>query len=270
MSLQDEIQTEIRSLKQSLSKIDRTLDAAPPGTLRLSPGRKGRTYFYIQYSDGNGNIQYEYLSNRNRKTIAELAQKSYYKKLRPLIVEECNQLETFLYSYRPDAKSRVFEQLCETRQGLVKPMYMPLKEIIRLWSFEEFLQRTDCMQQLRYATDRGEYVRTRSEAALANLLYSNRHRLLYRYEAALFTAEKDVEYPTFTILSTSDGKKYYWEHVILDNDSQYVNGFVRKINTYAKAGIYPGENLIITFESNDVPLDLHVARCLIKHYFVNR
>lgn len=270
MSLQDEIRKEISTLKQNLIKIDRAIDSAPSGTLRLSPGKNDKTYFYIQHADGQGNTQYEYLSTRDRRKIAALAQKNYYKKLRNVIVEECDRLEVFLKSYDPDAKHRVYSLLSPARQELVRPMYVSVDDTVNKWRSEHYLRYTDHPEQLRYVTDRGDRVRNSSDAALANLFHSHRHRLLYRYEAALSEQGGRACFPTFTLLRLADGQKYYWEHVILNGGPQRMDEFIQKLSVYYRLGIYPGENLIVTFESPGMPLDLHNVRLLLRHYFAYR
>lgn len=267
MSLFHDVLCELDSLKQNLIKIDRALDNAPEGTLRLSPGKNGKNYFYIQYSDDKGKIHYDYLSNKKQKLISSLAQKSYYRKLRPLISNECRQLEDFLKNYDPSAKGKVYSQMGTTRQELVRPMYLSVEDIVNEWLSEPIASRSDAPWELKYDTDRGEMVRCAAHAELANLFFSNRHKLLYRYEAPLTLSGGGVCYPTFTLLNLSTGQKKYWEHIVLNDSSQSIEELVHKMNMYCKANLYPGENLILTFDTPTVRLDTHVARLLVKHFF---
>lgn len=278
MSLQYEIETELEHLKQSLIEIDRAIQNAPAGSLRLSPKKNGTNYYYLQYNDGNGKTRYEYISNKKRRLIAALAQKSYYKKLRPVVSAECRQLEEFIKIYDPDAKDLIFTGLGEARQGLVRPMFLSVEDTVKQWSDQECNCKIDSQQysqqilskELKYTTDRGEKVRSAAEASLANLFYSNRHRLSYRYAVPVCLKDDYYICPTFSMISLITGEKYYWEHVVLTDSPQCLEELIRKLNTYVKMNIFPGENLILTFESPSMPLDIHTARLLVKHYFPYR
>ena len=43
---------------------------------------------------------------------------------------------------------------------------------------------------------------------------------------------------------------------------------VRKIDTYQKNGIYPGENLILTFETSDMPLSTRTIQEMVRRFLV--
>lgn len=270
MTLLDELQNELRSLKQNLINIDHALDSSPEGSLRLSPGKNGKTYFYIQYCNSSGKTRYDYISTRKHKTICTFAQKGYLKKLRPIIQAECERLEAFLEGYDPLAKGQVYSLLSPARQAFVTPIYLSVQNIVENWNTEHYEKLRDRPWELKHITDRGDLVRTSSEAHLANFFHNNRHRLLYRYEAALPLFDDCICYPTFTLISLETGKKYHWEHVSVSNGSQCLNEFIRKINMYVRAGYYPGENLIITFESFEMPLNMQVVRQLVLKLFPYR
>ena len=88
-----------------------------------------------------------------------------------------------------------------------------------------------------------------------------------RYERPL---ELEVEgksktvYPDFTILSKRIGKIIYWEHAGRMDDSYYVNDFVKKLNTYVMNGLLPGKDVILTYETQNNPLEIGVVKRMIK------
>ncbi len=51
------------------------------------------------------------------------------------------------------------------------------------------------------------------------------------------------------------------------DDSEYADRFVWKINAYIKEGYLPGKDLIITYETGKLPLDVAVVRKMVKEYF---
>ena len=52
------------------------------------------------------------------------------------------------------------------------------------------------------------------------------------------------------------------------DDVEYREGMVYKLNSYALAGIFPGEQLLATYETSETPLDTRVIRGLIEKYLL--
>ncbi|MBR5979194.1 MAG: ATPase, partial [Oscillospiraceae bacterium] len=59
----------------------------------------------------------------------------------------------------------------------------------------------------------------------------------------------------------------YLEHFGLMDDDEYRDNCFRKLDEYRINGIYPGKNLIMTFESSQNPLDIKGIRMMIKDIF---
>lgn len=79
-----------------------------------------------------------------------------------------------------------------------------------------------------YPTAKGDYVRSKSEVIIANLLYSS--GLEYEYEKELKHAH-GVMRPDFTI-KTPSGNTYYWEHLGMLGTEEYDNAWLFKKNIY--------------------------------------
>ena len=76
-----------------------------------------------------------------------------------------------------------------------------------------------------------------------------------------------VDYrPDFIVLNVRTRKEYYWEHLGMLDDSNYVDHSFRKIAIYEKNGLIPGENLILSFESASAPLDILLLKQLIQKF----
>lgn len=52
---------------------------------------------------------------------------------------------------------------------------------------------------------------------------------------------------------------------MMDNP-EYARAAIRKIESYEKNGIYPGENLILTFETRQNVLDFKIIEEMIDRY----
>ena len=51
-----------------------------------------------------------------------------------------------------------------------------------------------------------------------------------------------------------------------DQLAEYARAAIRKIESYEKNGIYPGENLILTFETQQNVLDFKIIEEMIDRY----
>lgn len=62
-------------------------------------------------------------------------------------------------------------------------------------------------------------------------------------------------YPDFTLLSADTYEEIYWEHDGRMDDAVYASNAVKKIKLYENNGIYVGERLILTFETQKMILN---------------
>ncbi len=116
-----------------------------------------------------------------------------------------------------------------------------------------------------YETRKGEMVRSKSEAILADMLYEL--GIPYHYEQELRLKDKKLRYPDFTLLKVKTREEIYLEHFGLLDDEQYRASCIDKLDEYRNSGIYPGKNLLITVESKDNPLDIGGTRKMLKDIF---
>ena len=52
------------------------------------------------------------------------------------------------------------------------------------------------------------------------------------------------------------------------DDPAYAKNAVKKLLSYSKNGIFPGENLILTFETEQTVLNTEVIECLTSRYLL--
>ena len=83
-------------------------------------------------------------------------------------------LSDFIRKYRPEEMEQVYDELNEVRKALVTPAFMSIKEILRRWNTEEYESNPFHPENLRYETEQGEMVRSKSEVIIANILYQNK------------------------------------------------------------------------------------------------
>ena len=115
-------------------------------------------------------------------------------------------------------------------------------------------------------TEKGERVRSKSEKILADYFY--RKNILYKYEKPLHLKGYGTVYPDFTFLSRKTYREIYWEHEGMMDKQDYARAAVRKIESYQINHIYPGERLIITFETEQNILNSKIIENLIEKYLL--
>lgn len=96
---------------------------------------------------------------------------------------------------------------------------------------------------LIYETNDGTYVRSKSEAIIANLLYAA--NIKYKYEEKLYYTDTKWIEPDFTIY-LPNGEKLYWEHIGMLGKEEYDVRWSEKIDIYKQ--YFPGQ-MIKTYES---------------------
>lgn len=112
-------------------------------------------------------------------------------------------------------------------------------------------------------TNSGIRVRSKSEKILAD--YFDSLGIKYKYECPLYLKGYGTVYPDFTFLSRM-GKEIYWEHEGMMDNPDYAKAAVQKIETYEKNGIFPGENLILTFETTASIINTELVKELTIRY----
>ena len=129
------------------------------------------------------------------------------------------------------------------------------------WARAQFEQSTYKIEQRTQRTSQGLLVRSKSEALIAEKLYE--FGVPFRYEQVLHIGCRDY-FPDFTVRNTRSGKLFYWEHLGLVNNKEYMESCRRKLATYENAGIAPWDNLITTYDDENGNLDLQFVESIIK------
>ncbi len=264
---------EVLRLEKALKKIDAFLSNAPEGCLKWQ-NKRGKTYYYHQFmnADGMKNDNYtkwtrKYIKKGDFSLARALAQKHYYGMIRPILEKNLNELNRFLQKCPADELDEIYDNLGVERKNLVLPVQISVKEKVRQWQAEVYEKNMMYPENLRYETEQGDVVRSKSEVIIANILYQNQKDILYKYEKPLEVMENGrmkIIYPDFTILNIHTGKVTYWEHAGRMDDPHYADEFVRKINTYIVNDLLPGRDVVLTFESQNNALDISAVKRLVR------
>ena len=210
----------------------------------------------------------KYLTRDDEKTLSMLAQKQYVQKLLDNAVAEKNRLIELRDSISgisfPDRKA-VLDSMGELAK-YVKPVLSESELLAENWINEEFCQH-DKTDKHRFETMSKDMVRSKSEVLIADRLYTA--GIPFKYEMLLELGNGFIRqryYPDFTIMNKRTGKIYYWEHLGMMGDKGYCLDSLGKLDDYAKYGILPGKNLILSFECEGKPLSTSYVNKVINYY----
>ena len=110
----------------------------------------------------------------------------------------------------------------------------------------------------------GEYVRSKSEVIIANMLFEA--GIPYEYEKELDLGTDGIRFPDFTIELSHNGKRFFWEHCGMMNDLRYQKKWEVKKELYRKHNIIEGKNLIITQDLPNGGIDSSEIKRIINTY----
>ena len=258
-------------LENAIKKIDVFLNHAPEGCLKWQ-NRNGKTYYYHQFMRGDKWVR-RYIKKSEIALAKKLAQKHYYLEIKPILEKNLNEIKKFSKKCPSDEMETVYDNLSVERKRLVMPIQLSVKEKVKQWQAEVYDKNLMYPENLRYETEQGDIVRSKSEVIIANILYQNRKDILYKYERPLEVVENGRQktiYPDFTIINKHTGEITYWEHAGRMDDPNYANEFVRKMNTYIANDLLLGRDVVVSYESLGNPLDIKVVKRLVKQIISSR
>ena len=244
-------------LLHEIALMENYIEHAPAGLLKCYKIH-GHIKWYIEQTDELQNKTRKYLPKKERQLAEELALKSYYLHVLPEKRNELKNIERYLKNTKP-IKSDCFIQSTSNYYELLKPsLNLPNLDCA------EYQKNTNHPEGLIVKTRKGEYVRSKSEAFIADTLFEL--KISYKYECA-FHVNDITLYPDFTIIHPSTNKIFIWEHFGLMDNPSYVRNSLGKIPLFISESYMPGNNLIITYESKNMPLSFTHVRNLISMYF---
>ena len=261
--LKELVDERLKKLRKIVRSKEKALKKAPKGVLNIHSSN-GRTQYY--YKETSNDKKRMYIKENEKKLVKDLCQKEYDQKVLVTARQELKVLEKLQKTYQKTTCEELYGQLHIQRQSFVIPIEIPDDEYIQNWQEETYEGKGFPIGYPEYYTDKGERVRSKSEIIIANIL--NKYGVPYKYEHPLYLKEYLTMYPDFTVLNVCTRKEIYFEHFGMMDDPQYAEIAINKIETYAKNGIFIGDNLIATFESKQKPLNQKMVEMMIKKYFL--
>ena len=227
-----------------------------PGYILIRRNIRGKDCYY--YKKPGSDRQY-YINKKNIALLRQLQQKRVAAHVLSPLRNNIRLLDSILKEYRNISESydAYFPDELKAPAASRKTDTSP--------STQTTASAAGHPEDLRHLTSFGLRVRSKSEAILAELLYSL--HIPFTYEKPLRVKGSDgrwrTVYPDFTF-QLPDGREIYLEHFGMMNDSAYREVNYRKLTDYFLNEIYPPHNLIITMDGPDGELDIAAVFQLIR------
>ena len=252
---------EQKYLENIVEKAKEGLATAPDGHLRISKDKNKIRYYHC--TEDNSGI---YIPKSDKYLPQELAQKTYNLSVVKKAESRLKQIKKIMRDYSDDEIEELFTSLHAGRQALITPVEPTWKQLVDEWNVEKY-QGKEFQEGLPLIlTERGERVRSKSEKIMADYFF--RKKIEYKYECPLYLKGYGTVYPDFTFLSQKTGGEIYWEHDGRMDDPIYARNAVKKIEAYENNNIFPGEKLILTFETESTILNTKTIEKLVNKYLV--
>lgn len=251
-------------LKKIEKMVKEQLKEVPEGFLRLS-NCAGHVQYY-QCTRENYRSGGRYIHKSEEELACQLAQKGYDEKVLRLVEKRLRQIERLEKEYRDNELEQIFLKENAARQEMICPVEPIWEKKLGEWMQEDYTGKGFEEGTPVIYSDRGERVRSKSEKILADFFYHN--SIPYKYEKPIRLEGYGVVYPDFTFLSKRTGREIYWEHEGRMDDPGYARKAVKKIESYEKNGIYVGDRLVLTFETETSVLNRQSIERNVKRYLI--
>lgn len=210
--------------------------------------------------------KFKYVKKADLAPIKKIVQKQYEERLNKALLANRSRLERFIKNYDYDFVDKIYQKSAFARKQFISPIIEPIDEYIKDWleSHPGGMNPYDDPPDLE--TERGEFVRTKSEKILADTFY--KLGIPYQYEPEFVLKNGYCKYPDFILLNVIHRKTYYWEHMGLTDEYDYATKNFKKLLVYERNGLVLGDNLILSLETDDMALDMKMVHKKIQDYLL--
>lgn len=247
----------IERIENQISEIDSVLSELPEG--RLICARNGKYYKWFV----NCKRKQAYIPKECKELAEQLAYKRYLEDLRLDLKDELRNLQFQIkiegrkYRHIELLKKDGFYELLQKQIGL--------SDELKAWQEESYVKNPYYENELKIKVHDDLFVRSKSEAMIAMMLIQ--YKIPFRYECEMHVSNKSI-YPDFTILHPKTKKIVYWEHFGMTDNYKYCRDNYNKLMDYFSQDVWLGDNLILTSETRNRPLDYETIENRIKEFFL--
>ena len=251
---------ELKEIQKNVARSLKRKEKLPDLHIRVTRCNKSFQYYFIDRKNKTS----KYASVRELRKVTELVQKDYEARVSEELNKLSNRLENFIKVYNLSCIDDIYNKYPEGKKRLIVPVIKNDEQYIEEWRQLHPGNQNPYPDEAKYYTSQGDYVRSKSEKIIADLL--DKYGIPYSYEPRLELNNRHVIYPDFVILNVRKRKTIYWEHLGLLGDVDYARKNFEKIAEYEDNGYNVGDNLLISMESEQRFFDAKIVEEKIKKY----
>ncbi len=252
-----------RALKKVIQRTEKELAGLPEGRLWISNSRNA-TRFYKIIEDDEA-VKKVYLDSSAKALSQDLSQRAYLERFLKVSRRELSAIHMLLEKNVLFSSEKVYKNLHEARKSLVRPLLLDDEAYAAWWQQQPYVPNPGYPEDLVYSTKRGEKVRSKVEAMLADMYFDM--KIPYKYDYPVVLIDGQVKYVDFALLHKRTRQEIYHEHFGMLDSPQYLLDNMKKLDLYRQSGIYVGKNLILTHDIEGSPLNMAAIRENTKELF---
>ena len=270
---------EIESMMDELRRKEKIYKDLPEGRMRVTTSKKNAQFYYATPTSP----AYKYLPASEKEFIKKFLQREYDRKAAKILLKMKNATERSLFHNVGELRN-AYEKLCKGRKNFFLSMkeafdksgknslhkIKPLNELSEIAIFlagnssKSPLVTELFTEQGKYETEAGEYVRSKSEKIIADTF--KKMNIPYIYEPKIILDRNKTVFPDFACLNVRKRKTIFWEHLGLTDLPDYAVKNFAKLDIYEKNGYFIGDDIIISTETQEHPLDISTIKRKIERY----
>lgn len=255
MEMFEQMKKEHARLAARISQLEHAVAQLPEGSLGWY--KRGGNFRYYHLTDTK-----HFLSlKKDHAFIEELAKKKYLQKLLSDAKIESSAIEKYLKSHREHGLAKIMLTENTHIADILSPLFRSTDQELAEWSASDYPSTAAHPEQLIFPGPCGKMYRSKSESQIAYLLYTTLIPFRYEWDKTIGDKTYSID---FTIRHPKTGRTIYWEHCGMMDNEGYATNIGIKLRDFEKAGIFPGKNLILTFESRQFPFTIGMAEEIIQ------
>lgn len=257
-SSRDYVQRELEKQDALRRGYERELARLPEGKLKMVASKGKQYYCRI------GNGARIYIGDSEKGEVRALKKRRFLETALKNIRANQILMKNYLDQYCSVNPADIMKSLPKTYQseetfGLAD--FMDAEK----WEAAPYDRSDKRPEHLSHKTIKGDMVRSKSEAIIANILYNM--KIPYHYEEKLWLG-RELVVPDFKIAVRSESRFKLLEHCGMMGKSGYRNDFRWKLEHYLMEGYLPWRDVFFTFDDKNGNIDTAAISDMIEHYFL--
>ena len=261
--LRKAIETRCEALNALILKTSHELKTGPEGNLRITHCRGTVQYYHCL---PGAKKKRKYLPKNQMETIKALAQKQYDQAVMNSAVKEKELLQKYLSGSPSVLPEEIYLDLPEARRKLINPIMEPDELFLKRWKSQPYPNMATRREHPVIFNDQGTEVDSKAELAISNQF--DKRNIAFLPQFPVYLKARGWVYADFKVLNLRTRREYYWEHLGMLDSAAYRKHSLPKLNAYILNGYVPGDNLILSWESEESRLDMRVIDSLIDAFLI--